>query len=214
MLPSFERPFPKFPIRSRYHQFPTAAQSLQRPLQALPDLVICPQRVALDAFGHPAVRDEPNAFVKFLWERGTSFERETIAKLDRPFVDLSGYDDEEKEPLTLEALRRGEPLIYSGRMSTDDLIGVPNLLRKEPGAMSREISSRAPEKKGGDDNTEGKPKLHYAVQLALYVDILERLNLSAGRRAFVWTYVVMKFSPTLPPHKARGSRIRYVIAAY
>jgi hypothetical protein len=31
-----------------------------------------------------------------------------------------------------------------------------------------------------------KPKLHYAVQLAFYVDILERLGLSAGRGAFVW----------------------------
>ena len=30
------------------------------------------------------------------------------------------------------------------------------------------------------------PKPHYAVQLALYVDILERLGLSAGRRAYVW----------------------------
>ena len=28
--------------------------------------------------------------------------------------------------------------------------------------------------------------MHYAVQLALYIDVLERLKLSAGRRAFVW----------------------------
>jgi hypothetical protein len=29
-------------------------------------------------------------------------------------------------------------------------------------------------------------KLHYAVQVALYVDILERLGLSAARRGFIW----------------------------
>ena len=31
-----------------------------------------------------------------------------------------------------------------------------------------------------------KPKKHYAVQLALYVDVLERLGHSAGRRGFIW----------------------------
>jgi hypothetical protein len=41
------------------------------------DLVHCPQRVALDAFGDLAKRDEINAFVRLLWERGTLFERET-----------------------------------------------------------------------------------------------------------------------------------------
>jgi hypothetical protein len=34
--------------------------------------------VTMDAFGDPAKREEPNAFVKLLWERGTLFERETI----------------------------------------------------------------------------------------------------------------------------------------
>jgi len=33
---------------------------------------------------------------------------------------------------------------------------------------------------------DGKPKLHYAVQLALYTDILERLGRSHGRTPFVW----------------------------
>ena len=31
------------------------------------DLVKCPQRVALDAFGDPANRDEINPFVRLLW---------------------------------------------------------------------------------------------------------------------------------------------------
>jgi len=34
------------------------------------NVVHCPQRVALDAFGDPATRDEENAFVRLLWERG------------------------------------------------------------------------------------------------------------------------------------------------
>lgn len=150
------------------------------------NIVQCPQRVALDAFGDPAKRDEENAFVRLLWERGTLYERETIAKLEQPFLDLSPFEGEERERKTLEAMQRGEPLIYSGRISAGDLLGVPDLLRKETGGyVPGDIKSGAGEE-GGSEEGEGKPKLHYAVQLALYIDILERLKLSAGRRAFVW----------------------------
>ena len=150
------------------------------------NLVQCPQRIALDAFGDPARRDEENAFVRLLWERGTLYEHETIAKLSQPFLDLSRAKGEEKEKLTLEAMHRGEPLIYSGRISSADLLGEPDLLRKAPGGyVPGDIKSGAGEEGGGDDS-EGKPKLHYAVQLALYVDVLENLKLSAGRHAFVW----------------------------
>jgi hypothetical protein len=97
------------------------------------DLVQCPQRVALDAFGNRANRDEINPFVRLLWERGTLFERETIAKLQLPFVDLSKADDADRERLTLEAMARGDPLIYGGRIGADDLLGMPDLLRKETG---------------------------------------------------------------------------------
>src|SRR5260370_25516739 len=67
------------------------------------DLVQCPQRVALDAFGDPSNRDEINPFVRLLWERGTLFERETIAKLQLPFVDLSKAGEVDCERLTFEA---------------------------------------------------------------------------------------------------------------
>ncbi len=106
------------------------------------NLVICPQRVGLDAFGDPAARDAPNAFVKLLWDRGTLFERETIGKLEQPFLDLSEATDEDKENLTLQAMRRGEPLIYSGRISADDLLDVPDLLGRKPVAIFPATSSQ------------------------------------------------------------------------
>jgi predicted RecB family nuclease len=150
------------------------------------DLVQCPQRVALDAFGNAADRDQINSFVRLLWERGSLFERETIAKLRLPFLDLSKASDADRERLTLEAMARGEPLIYGGRISAEDLLGMPDLLRKETGGYVPGDIKSGRGKEGGNDEHDGKPKLHYAVQLALYVDILERLNRSAGRRAFVW----------------------------
>ena len=57
---------------------------------------------------------------------------------------------------------------------------------KRPGGyVPGDIKSGRGEEGGGDES-DGKPKAHYAVQLALYIDILERLKCSAGRRAFVW----------------------------
>jgi hypothetical protein len=80
---------------------------------------------------------------------------------------------------------RGEPLIYGGRISAGDLLGDPDLLRKELGGyVAGDIKSGAGEE-GASEESDGKPKKHYAVQLALYTDILERLGRSAGRRDFI-----------------------------
>lgn len=148
------------------------------------DLVGCPHRVTMDVFADPAQRDEPNAFVELLWERGSLYEHEVIAGLKTPFTDLSSYATDEKERLTLEAMERGDALIYGGRIQAGGLLGDPDLLRNEgAGYIAGDIKSGAGEE-GPDDDS--KPKIRYAVQLGLYTDILERKDLSAGRRAFVW----------------------------
>jgi hypothetical protein len=143
------------------------------------DLVYCPRRVALDAFGDPSERDAISPFVQLLWERGSAFEKEVVASLKVPFLDLSKLEATEREARTLEAMRMGEPLIYAGRISADGLLGVPDLLRKCTGGyIPGDIKSGSGEEVAGDDDSDGKPKKHYAAQLALYVDILERLGLS------------------------------------
>lgn len=151
------------------------------------DLVGCPHRVTMDLFADPANRDPVNAFVQLLWDRGAAHEVDVIETLvPPPPLDLSKYSGEEKEARTREAMEAGVPLIYSGRITADNLIGEPDLLRKEgTGYIAGDIKSGAGEE-GGDDGDDGKPKKHYAVQLALYTDILERLGRSAGRRAFIW----------------------------
>jgi predicted RecB family nuclease len=150
------------------------------------DLVSCPHRVTMDLFGNPAERAEVSPFVQLLWERGFAHEDSVMAGLGTPFLDLSKFSGDEKERLTHEAMERGEPLIYSGRFSADGLLGDPDLLRKEGNAyIAGDIKSGSGEESGGDEE-DGKPKKHYAVQLALYTDILEKLGRSAARRAFVW----------------------------
>jgi predicted RecB family nuclease len=163
-------------------------QTLPITASVLYDLVNCPHRVTMDAFGNIAARDPVSAFVELLWKRGTEFEHEVIAGLAGkvPFTNLQRYAGPEKERRTLEAMRGGAPLIYGGRLAMGDLLGGPDLLRREgEGYIPGDIKSGRGEE-GGDDDNEGKPKLHYAVQLALYVDLLERQSFSAGRRGFIW----------------------------
>jgi predicted RecB family nuclease len=140
----------------------------------------------MDLYADPADRDDVSPFVQLLWDRGFAHEQAVIAALTVPFVDLSSFSGEEKERLTLEAMDRGEPLIYSGRISRDGLLGIPDLLRKEAGGyVAGDIKSGSGEE-GASEDEDGKPKVHYAVQVALYTDILEQLGRSAGRRAFIW----------------------------
>lgn len=150
------------------------------------DLVACPHRVSMDLFANPAERDRVSPFVQLLWDRGLAHEDEVMHGIELPFLDLSIYAGAEKERHTLEAMDRGEPLIYGGRIISSDLLGEPDLLRKEgSGYVAGDIKSGAGEE-GASDESEGKPKKHYAVQLALYTDILEQLGRSNDRRAFVW----------------------------
>ena len=161
---------------------------VSKPITAaiLYNLVQCPHRVSMDLFGDPDLRDPINPFVQLLWERGNAFEQEVIEGLDLPFTNLHTYYGDEKERFTLEAMERGDHLIYSGRISADDLVGEPDILRRcDDGYIAGDIKSGAGEE-GGSEDIDGKPKKHYAVQLALYTDILERLRLSGGRSPFVW----------------------------
>ena len=119
------------------------------------DWVQCEHRVSMDLFYDPAKRDEPNAFLQLLWERGSLFEKEVIEKLELPCLDLSGYGPDDRERLTAEAMDRGEELIYGGRISFDGLLGDPDLLRKaEGGYVAGDIKSGA-----GEEGTEGNKKL-------------------------------------------------------
>ncbi len=148
------------------------------------DFLQCAHRPHMDQFADPKDRDEPNAFVKLLWENGNAFEKQVISELETPFLDLSDKFGDEKEHLTLEAMKRGENLIYSARITDGDLVGEPDILRRDDrGYIAIDIKAGSGEETYGDDK---KPKKHYAVQLALYTDILERLNYSAARVAYVW----------------------------
>lgn len=163
------------------------------------DHVSCPRRVDLDAHGDACARAELSAFVRMLWERGSAHEASVVDALPAGTVLLAGLPGGERERLTAEAMARGAALIHGGRIAADDLLGDPDLLvRRGPGYMAADIKSGRGEE-GGEDDGDGRPKAHYAVQVALYTDVLERLGLSAGRHAEIWD--------------VRGQRVAYDLSA-
>ena len=150
------------------------------------DLVQCPHRVSMDLFGEASRRDPVSPFVELLWEKGYAFEHDVMSKLELPFTDIRRRPKDMREELTLEAMTAGHDLIYGGRIASGHLVGEPDLLRKSgAGYVAGDIKSGAGVE-GGSEDEDGKPKTHYAVQLALYTDILDRIGLAAGRTAFVW----------------------------
>src|SRR6185436_6473379 len=95
------------------------------------DLVYCPHRVGMDLFGDPAKRDPLSPFVQLLWERGQVIEQQVVESLKLPFTNLRASPVAERERLTGEAMARGDQLIYGGRISAGDLVGEPDLLRRQ-----------------------------------------------------------------------------------
>lgn len=61
------------------------------------DLIQCPHRVTMDLYGDASKKDEPNPFVQLLWEKGSLYEKDVIAGLGIPFLDLSHFAGDEKE---------------------------------------------------------------------------------------------------------------------
>lgn len=149
-------------------------------------VVVCEHRPWMDIFGDPKKRDASSPFLEMLWRRGRAHEEETIAAEGMTVLNLRAIPKEQRQGETMAAMLRWEPMIYGGRIAFDELLGEPDLLKHVGGGryIPGDIKSGAGEEGEEDDR---KPKKHYAVQLALYVDVLERLKLSDGsRHAFVW----------------------------
>lgn len=150
------------------------------------DHVQCPHRPVMDVYAPESERDEASAFTEMLWEQGVEHEAAALAKLGVT-ADLSQVPLIRREEATLQAMARKEPLIYRGRLTVDDLVGEPDLLELQAngGYAPGDIKSGGG-LEGGDEDSEGRLKKHYAVQLGHYANILERRSLGDGtHRSFV-----------------------------
>lgn len=145
------------------------------------DVSRCPHRVFMDRTCEPDKRDPVDGFSRLLWEHGIAHRSSVVSNICGPLVDLSDLRGDEKERATRASLAAGAQLVYSGRLTHDDLVGEPDLLRNGPkGYEAGDIRYGS-----ASSDDELRPKDSYAVQLCLYTDILERRGISSGRTAFI-----------------------------
>jgi len=152
------------------------------------DYTQCPHRVWRDAWGPKDEKiKEINSFVQLLWDKGIYHEDKIIKKIGK-FLDLRKGNLNERFEATISAMKAKTPLIYQGVLRHGELLGIPDLIRLQSDGTYIPIEIKSGMGlEGGDDETgeEGKPKKHYAVQLGLYVDLLEQLGFEHKNKGIV-----------------------------
>lgn len=153
------------------------------------DYLQCPHRVWRDIYGPQEEKsNETNPFVQMLWDKGVQYEKKVILDIGE-YLDLSKGSLEERFDKTIMAMKVKTPLIYQGVLMVDNIVGIPDLLRITPDGLYLPIdikSGMGVEGVDEENDEEGKPKKHYAVQLALYCDALIRLGFENNKQALIY----------------------------
>lgn len=144
------------------------------------DFLQCPHKVWRDIYGPEDEKiQETNPFIQLLWEKGVSHEEKIKTTLGE-YLDLSQGSMDDRFNKTINAMKNRVPLIYQGVIRHDVLLGIPDLLKLQNNNTYIPIDIKSGmgfESASDEDNEEeGKPKKHYAVQLCLYVEILQKLG--------------------------------------
>ncbi|MDD3940216.1 MAG: TM0106 family RecB-like putative nuclease [Candidatus Pacebacteria bacterium] len=151
------------------------------------DYLECPHRIWRDVYGPEEEKiKEVNPFVEMLWQKGIQHEDIIVSSLGN-FLDLSDGSLEERFQKTIEAMKDKTPLIYQGVLIYENLRGAPDLLRLMPSGEYLPIDIKSGMGTEGiiDDEGNGKLKKKYAAQLALYVDVLRKLNFKSDFRGII-----------------------------
>ncbi len=141
------------------------------------DYIQCPHRVWRDVHGPQDEKiQETNAFVQLLWDKGVKHEKEIVSALG-DFLDVTEGTIDTRIQKTIEAMKSKSPLIFQGVLKHENLLGIPDLLKKLPDDSYIPIDIKSGTALEGMDEIagdEGKPKKHYAAQLCLYNDLLKK----------------------------------------
>jgi len=153
------------------------------------DFMQCPHRVWRDIYGPQKEKiREINPFVQLLWNRGVLYEEKVISQFGK-YLDLSKGSLEDRFAKTIEAMEAKTPFIYQGVLMVDNIVGIPDLLKLNsdntyvPIDIKSGMGTEGAKESAGK---EGKPKEHYAVQLALYCDALNRLGFANKRQGIIF----------------------------
>ena len=146
----------------------------------------CSHRVWRDIYGNQSEKiQETNPFVQMLWDKGMQHEKEVVGRLGE-FVNLGEGDQAERIRKTKEALESGVSLLYQPVIVHENLLGIPDFLRKldDDTYIAVDVKSGRGFEGTDEEGVGRNPKLkkHYAVQLAFYTEVLENMGFSNGKR--------------------------------
>lgn len=147
----------------------------------------CPHRVWRDIYGPQEEKiKETNPFVELLWQKGLQHEEKVMKSIGK-YVDISKGSLEERISRTMSEMQKGSYLIYQGVLKYQDLLGIPDILKKVSDGMYIPIDIKSGMGLEGvnEEGSEGKPKKHYAVQLCLYNEILKGLKFTEKNRGLI-----------------------------
>ena len=96
--------------------------------------VKCPRLAALDLHLARSERRPPTPWEEFAAQRGRDFETQFIGGLQVATPAYPERDFDGGAAATLALLREGVPLIHQAVLAADDRLGLPDLLRRLPGA--------------------------------------------------------------------------------
>jgi uncharacterized protein len=96
--------------------------------------VKCPRLAALDLHVARTERRPPSPWEEFAAQRGRDFEAQFVGALQAVAPVYPERDFDAGAAATLALLRAGAPLVHQAVLAADDRLGLPDLLRRVPGA--------------------------------------------------------------------------------
>ena len=175
------------------------------------DYIQCNHKPWRDLYGPQNEKsEETNPFVQMLWDKGIAHEENVVNKLGE-ITTITQGTHEERFKKTLEAMKNNEPLIYQGVIMHENLLGIPDLLKRLPDGQYIPVDIKSGMGLEGEDKEnykEGKPKKHYAAQLALYSDVLQKLGFSKQKKGIIIDTHFNEVEYDLEPHWEFYEQIR------
>lgn len=144
---------------------------------------LCPHFYFLEEFGDKSKRLPPTSGQRLDWERGREFEAGVVRSLEgvrEPKWD--GRDFAQGLKATVALMAKGVPWIHGGVLAGAGIVGIPDLLRRDPGKSRFGDFTYAPVEIKGHKTVQKKDVL----QVAAYALILGEVLGEACGQAGVW----------------------------
>lgn len=135
-------------------------------------LTQCDRQVYLNYNGDPDQRGEMSRYQAWLVKRGVDFESQVVSTFHVSQPTIPAEDLDAGAALTLDLMREGVDLIYQGVLKIGDMVGIPDLMERVPGASKLgDHYYRPMDIKGSSKSQSG-----HRLQVMAYIALLESIQ--------------------------------------